>query len=167
MQNSKPERLSPLRALLVGAFLASGLPGLIACGDPSPPEQRVRDFINEIEQLAEDRQFTELVGYIDSDYVDTRGNDKLKVVGLLRAFYLRNQSVHLFVRVDEIRIPEPGHAAATVYVAMSRRPLLESEAVQLPATSMHKVDLELVADGDSYRILQTEWTRASGNDVLF
>lgn len=167
MQNSKPDRLASWRGLPLGAFLAGLLLLIAACADPPPPEQRVRDFIGEIEQLAENRQFTELVGYIDNDYVDTRGNDKLKAAGILRAFYLRNKDVHLFVRIDEIRIPEPDHASATIYVAMSRRPLLESEASKLPATSMHKVDLELVEDGNSYRILQTEWQRARGTDVLF
>lgn len=167
MQNSKPERFASPPRLQLGALLAGLLLLATACSDPAPPEQRVRDFINEIEQLAEDRQFTELVGYIDNDYVDTRGNDKLKAAGILRAFYLRNKDVHLFVRIDEIRIPDPQHASATIYVAMSRRPLLESEAAQLPATSMHKVDMELAADGDSYRILQTEWQRARGADVLF
>lgn len=164
MPNSKPEN-PPSRAAF--ALIITILIITAACSDPPPPEQRVRDFIAELERLAEEREFTELVGYIANDYIDTRGNDKLKAAGILRGFYLRNKSVHLFVRIDEIRIPEPGFAAATVYVAMSRRPLLESEASQLPSTSMHKVDLELVAEGDSYRILQAEWQRARGADVLF
>lgn len=140
---------------------------LSACGEPTPPEQRVRAFIDRAETLAETREFTELAGLISPDYIDSRGNDRLKAIGMLRGFFLRNKSVHLVVRIDEIDIPDPDYARVTLYVAMARRPMLETEAANLPVTNMHRVELELVASGNSYEVLRSEWQRAAATDILF
>lgn len=139
---------------------------LAACGESAPPEERVRAFIAETETLVESRQFTELVDCIAGDYLDERGNDKLKAVAMLRGFYLRYRSVHLLTRIDTIRLPSPEHAVVTVYVAMAQRPFGEDK-IMLPDTDIFRVELELVADGDSYEILQTRWQRASAADIVF
>lgn len=150
MRNWKPELLLLLLVPLAG------------CGEAPPPEARVRAFIAETERLAEERQFTELVDRIAGDYLDNRGNDKLKAAALLRGFYLRNKSVHLLVRIESINLPSPEHAVAAIYVAMGQR-----GGETLPDANVFRVELELVADGDSYEILQTRWQRASAADVIF
>jgi len=159
MRNWKPDTLYIL-LLPVTLFFLGG------CAEPPPPEQRVRQFVEEIETLAEEREFTTLVGYIAGDYLDVRGNDKLKAAGILRAFYLRYKAVHLHLRIADIRTPTPDRAAVTVYVAMAQRAFPESGGT-LPDADFFRVELELAAHGDSYEILQSEWQRASAADVLF
>ena len=146
--------------------LVAGLLALVACGELPPPEQRVRDFINEAEQQVENREFTTLVEHIAGDYLDSRGNDKLKAAAILRAFYLRYKSVHLHMRIAEIRLPSPERASVTIYVAMAQRPFPESGNA-IPDADFFRVDLELAAEGDSYEVLQSEWQRATATDVLF
>lgn len=136
------------------------------CSEPPPPEQRVQQFIEEMETLAEDREFMTIVDHIAGDYLDSRGNDKLKAATTLRAFYLRYKTVHLLTRVEEIRVPSPDRAAVTIHVAMAQRPFPESGSA-LPDADFFRVDLELAAAGDSYEILQSEWQRATAADVLF
>ncbi|HLU61005.1 MAG TPA: hypothetical protein VKZ99_01495 [Gammaproteobacteria bacterium] len=148
-------------ALLVAALL------LAACTDPRSEEQRVRDFLQEVETLAEGRDYMSLVDLIAGDYMDSRGNDKLKAAAILRAFYLRNREVHLYVRPGEISFPSPGFAKVTVHVAMARRPMLESEAARLPVANMHEVQLELLESGDSYEILRSEWQRGNATNLVF
>lgn len=126
----------------------------------------MRAFVAETETLVESREFTELVDRIASDYLDERGNDRLKAVAMLRGFYLRYRSVHLVTRIDAIRLPSPEHAVVTVYVAMAQRPF-GADTITLPDTDIFRVELELVADGDSYEILQTRWQRASAADAVF
>src|SRR5690606_2291139 len=104
---------------------------------------------------------------IAGDYMDSRGNDKLKAAAILRAFYLRNREVHLYVRPGEISFPSPGFAKVTVHVAMARRPMLESEAARLPVANMHEVQLELLESGDSYEILRSEWQRGNATNLVF
>lgn len=155
MRNWKPEFTPLLAAVAMAAALAG-------CGETAPPEARVRAFIAETETLAEDRQFTELVDRIAGDYLDARGNDKLKAAAILRGFYLRNKSVHLLTRVESIEVLSPEHAIATIYVAMGQR---GEEA--LPDADIFRVELELIADGDSYEILQSGWERANAADIVF
>ena len=164
MANSKPEHLIRRLSALVGTLLLAGL--LAACDPPSPPEERVREFITTLETLAENREYTELLDHIAGDYLDSRGNDKLKVAAILRGFYLRNKNVHLLVRIDDIRFPSEERASVTLYVGIARRPMSDEEAAGLPRTNLHRIDMELVEDGDSYEIIQTEWRRAGAGDFI-
>lgn len=146
---------------LVAALLLAG------CSEPPPPELRVRQFIEELEQLAEAREYAGLVGRIAGDYLDEYGNDKLKAAAILRGFYLKNRSVHLLVRVDNVTVPTPERATARIYVAMARQPFADNALAAIPDADMHRIDLELAADGDSWEILQTTWRRAAAANVLF
>lgn len=162
MANWKPElRLLRLSALLLGAILLAG------CGEPEPPEKRVRQFVDTFETLAEAREWTEMVELIDGDYQDPRGNDKLKAAGILRAFFLRNKSVHIFTRIDEISFPAPDLAVVTVYVALARQPITQEAAANIPRTNMHKLTLELSENGDSYTVLSSEWNAAAAGNLVF
>lgn len=155
MANSKPRAAWLLPLLL-----------LAACGSPTPPEQRVRDFVATLETQAENREYTELLDHIASDYLDSRGNDKLKVAAILRGFYLRNKSVHLLVRIGNISFPAEDRASVTLHVGMARSAMSDEDTASLPRTNLHRIDMELVADGDSYEIVQTEWQRASAGDFI-
>lgn len=127
----------------------------------------MRDFVAHFENLAENREWTELVDLIDGDYQDERGNDKLKAAGILRAFYLRNKSVHLLTRIESIDVSSPSYPIVTVYLAMARRPFTEETAANLPRTNMHKLTLELAEDGDSFTILSSRWEQASAGNLIF
>lgn len=147
--------------------LAAACALLTACSEPASPEARVRAFIGEVEQLAEAREYIELVDRIAGDYLDERGNDKLKAAAILRGFYLKNKSVHLLVRIDNVSVATPERASARIYVAMARQPFAADALVSIPDADMHRLDLELAADGDSWEILQATWRRAHAANVLF
>lgn len=164
MANSKHDRFGG-RVTAAVLFLLLSLQ-LSACADSTPPEERVRLFINEIEVLAEEREYTGLLDRIAGDYLDSRGNDKLAVAAILRGFYLRNKQVHLLIRIGDITFPAPDYASVTLYVGMARRPLTEEEEAGMPITNLHRVDIELVEDGDSYEIIQTEWQSAGALDFI-
>jgi hypothetical protein len=160
MANLKHDRCGRLAATALLFLFVAG------CADPTPPEERVRNFIDEVETLAEEREYTELLDRIAGDYLDSRGNDKLNVAAILRGFYLRNKQVHLLIRIGDISFPAPEHASVTVYVGMARRPLTEEEEAGMPITNLHRVDIALVEDGDSYEVIQTEWQTAGALDFI-
>lgn len=150
-----------LSALCLAVLLCGG------CSEPPAPEQRVREFIGEIETLAEAREYGELLERIAGDYLDSRGHDKLAAAGILRAFYLRNKSVHLLIRIGEIHFPAPDRASVTLYLAMARQPFTGEESASMPRTNMHRVEVDLAESGDSYEILQTEWQRAGAGEFIW
>lgn len=145
-------------------YMVTLLLALSACSETAPPEQRVQRFIGQMEARAEQREFKDLVDQLAPDYLDDRGNDKLKAAAILRGFYLRYKSVHLLTRIDSIDVRSPEHASAVVYVAMAQHPFPAEDV--LPDADIFRVELDLVADGDSFEILRSAWTRASAVDLL-
>jgi hypothetical protein len=58
--------------------------------------------------VAEERNVRDLRALIADDYSDKQGLDRKAVENLIRLHVLRQQSIHLFARIREHRIPRSG-----------------------------------------------------------
>ena len=115
-------RPSKLRGLSFGLWAAVVL-ALAACSRQPSPEAEIRELIERAATAAEARDVRDLRAMIADDYADERGLDRKAVENLLRLHVLRQQSIHLFVRVRGIEFPEPDRALASIAVAMVCRNL--------------------------------------------
>src|SRR5262245_53568018 len=98
----------------------SGMPRFVAAslcavvlgrlGAEPSPEERVRAVIGELEAAAAARDSGALRPHLSEAYVDARGNDRRALLGMAAAHFLRNKSVYLLVRVNDVALPEPGRA---------------------------------------------------------
>jgi hypothetical protein len=104
---------SNLAAAGFGFWVAIGL-ALAACSRHSSPEAEIRELIERAATAAEERNVRDLRALIADDYADERGLDRKAVENLLRLHVLRQQSIHLFVRVRGIEFPEPERALVSV-----------------------------------------------------
>ncbi|MCG8434153.1 MAG: hypothetical protein MJA83_08995 [Gammaproteobacteria bacterium] len=139
---------------------------LNACGDPDDPEARIRQFIETAELRVENREFTEIMGMISGDYADSRGNDKFAIVGILRAYFLRHKSIHLFIRIGEIEFLRPDHATVSIQAFMAGTPFSQDEGLRIPDSDFHKFDFELIEDGGDWQLARAEWTRAASAQIF-
>ena len=153
------------RNAVVALLALPALLVLTACTDRTPPEEQVRAFIDEIETLVEERQYLELVERISNDYSDSRGNDRLKIAGILRAYFLRNKNINLIIRIGDITFPGRDFAQTSIDVFMVGRSMSEDDVFRLPKSDFEHFDLDLVRDNDDWRVARAEWTasqRSSG-----
>ena len=148
--------MKPNMALALLVFPA--LLALSACSESTPPEEQVRAFIGEVEILVEQRDYLELLDQISSDYSDSRGNDKLKIAGILRAYFLRNKNINLFISIGEIKFPGTDFAQTSIDVIMAGQAMSESDVFSLPKSDFEHFDLDLVREDDDWRIARAEWT---------
>ena len=78
---------------------------LAACGGPATgPEEALRQWLADAEAAAEDLDRRGLVAMISENYADGRGNDKDSVNKLLRFYFLRQKSVELVMKIDEMTV---------------------------------------------------------------
>ena len=68
--------------------------GLQACGDPpTPPEEAVRQWVADGQQLAEEKDRNALVDMISPTYTDARGNERDDIENMFRIYFLRQHNI--------------------------------------------------------------------------
>jgi len=91
---------------------------LAACGGPSGgPEEALRQWVAEAQTAAGDLDRRSLVAMISENYADARGNDRDAIDKLLRLYFLRQKSVVLVMKIDEMTISDETAAEILLTVA--------------------------------------------------
>jgi hypothetical protein len=137
---------------------------LVACSADSPPEDRVRAVLAELEESAQARDAGEMKQHVSEAYSDGKGNDKRAVAQLVAFHLLRNQSVYLLTRVRSVEIAAPGQARAEVLVAMAGTPIAGPEALLGLRADLYRFDLGLAEEDGVWRVRSADWWPASAGD---
>jgi len=150
------------------AWLAAALWLAAGCGGPEPtPEQQVRAAIADAERAATEHDFGALRDRIAADYRDAAGRDKAGLESILRIHFLRNQRIHLLVRVRELAVDvEAGTATVEALVATAGRPIAGLEGLATLDADLLWVDLGLARREDAWRVTRASWERARLEDLL-
>lgn len=127
---------------------------LAACGSPyAGPEAALRQWIADAETAAEALDRRALVAMVSDNYADARGNDRQAVDKLLRVYFLRQKSVEVVVKIDELTVIDDSAAEILVTAAgvgTSNRAFgLNADAYQFL--------LELEKDDDEWMLISARW----------
>jgi hypothetical protein len=127
---------------------------LTACGSPATgPEEALRQWLADAEAAAEDLDRRGLVAMVSENYADGRGNDKDSVDKLLRFYFLRQKSVELVMKIDELTVIDETAAEILVTAAgvgtTTRALGINADAYQFA--------LELEMDDDEWMLIGARW----------
>ena len=127
---------------------------LAACGGSvTGPEEALRQWLADAEAAAEDLDRRDLVAMVSENYADGRGNDKDSVDKLLRFYFLRQRSVELVMKVDELTVIDETAAEILVTAAgvgtTTRALGINADAYQFA--------LELEKDDDEWMLIGARW----------
>ncbi len=154
------------RAALVRAVLAVLLL-LVACGGEETLEDRVRRFIDEVADTAEDRDWRALGDFVADDYRDDRGLDKPQLVAVGVRYILANQRIFVLERVAVVEAQGPGSARARVYAAIAGRPMSGPQDLLRVTADIYRFDLDLHADADEVlRVHRLDWRAVGPQEFL-
>ena len=139
------------------AGIAFGL--LAACGgDPSTPEQEVRDWIEAMHVAAEAKDRRAIIKRVSEAYVDGRGNSRSDVENILRGVFLRQSSISILPHIESIEIEAGTIAEAVVTVAMAGT---NNSALGLSADA-YRFALELEKSGNEWLLIAAQWGELGG-----
>ena len=134
---------------------------LTACGGPSSgPEQRLRQWIENAEVAAEEKDRRGLLSMISENYADARGNDHSAIDGMLRFYFLRQQTVSLVTKIDEISVS--GGTAADVVLTVGMAGTNNGESGF--TADAYRFHFELENDGDDWVLIGAKWAEL-GRDL--
>ena len=159
------ERSITIHWVLTTLFVAALVSG--ACSsDRDNPEKQVRSLLERGEAAAEQKEAGTLRQMISEKYSDSQGQDKKAIEGILRYYFLRHQTIHLFTRIREIAFPAPDHARADMMVAMAGQPIANVGELERLQADLHRFEINLVREQGEWKVTQAEWRRAEIGDFL-
>jgi hypothetical protein len=131
---------------------------LAGCGPSTGPEEAVRLWVDDAETAAENRDRGALLAMIAESYADARGNGKADIEQMLGIWFLRNRSIVLASKIDNVTIM--GGTAATVLLTAG----MAGTSDGLPGVSADawRFELELASDGDDWRLIGARWGELGG-----
>lgn len=137
-----------------------------ACSSGDSPEAQVRALLAQGEAAAEKKESAVLRQMVSEKYSDSQGQDKKAVDAILRYYFLRNQSIHLFTRIRQISFPQPDLAQADVMVAMAGQPISGAEELERMRADLHRFEITLARESGEWKVIRAEWRRAEFADFL-
>jgi hypothetical protein len=147
-----------LPALLTMALFAG------ACSKSETPEAQLRALVAAAEVAAEKKEIGVLRGMVSDHYADSQGQDKRAVEGVLRFYFLRNQSIHLLTRTSSVTFPEKDRALAVVYVGMAAQPVTNVDELERLRADLFRFEITFVKEDGDWRARSAEWRRVEFTD---
>lgn len=160
-QNRDKEKRSVWIVMLAVFFSVS------ACSSgKDSPETQVRTLIKQAESAAEKKDSGTLRRLVSEKYSDSQDRDKKIVESIFRFYFLRNEAIHLFTRVQQISFPRPDVAQAVVMVAMAGQPVSTAEELERVRADLHRFEITLALENAEWKVVRAEWRRAEFADFL-
>lgn len=131
------------------------------CGGPQGgPEEQLRDWVARAEQAAENKDRGELMDMISPAYTDPRGNSRDDIGNMLRFYFLRQNSIALLTRIDQITVHGGTAADLALQVGLAGT---DDNLLGFDADA-YRVEMELELDDDQWRLISAKWGQI-GEDV--
>ena len=130
------------------------------------PEAQVRALITQAESAAEKKDSGTLRRFVSEKYSDSQSQDKKAIEAILRYYFLRNETIHLLTRVQQINFPNPDVAQAVVMVAMAGQRISNAEELKRVRADLHRFEITWMREKGEWRVTRAEWRRAEFSDSL-
>jgi len=140
----------------LGRYLMAGIlcTGLAACGGPAPgPEQAIRAWVSQGEELAEAKDRGALVDMISESYTDARGNDRDEIENMFRFYFLRQNKVALITNIEELNVYGDSAAQLILTVGMAGT----SEGTFGFSADAYRFELEFELEDDEWLLTSGRW----------
>lgn len=139
---------------------------LQGCGGDADPETRIREMLAAGEQAVESRSLGRVEELVSSGYRDESGRVRKDVMRLFAGYFLRNQSIHLLVQVQEIRLQGEERAEVSLVAAVGRRQAEDLRQLAGISADIFRLDLRLRREGDDWLVASGRWRRVDMGDFL-
>ena len=131
-----------------------------ACSDDGSPEDQIRSLIDSAVQAAEDRSLDGLSDLMHADFIDQQGNNRQQLGKLLRLYFFRHKSIHLFTRIDSIEMLSANQASVSLHVATTGTVISDVNALSSLSARIYRFELQLIKQGDWF-LRHASWKPAS------
>jgi len=135
------------------------LAALAACGEPaSEPEAELRAWVATGVESAENKERRDLMSMVSPAYADARGQEKSDIENILRVYFLRQHSIALLPKINEITLYDDTAASVDLTVGLAGT----NDGVLGFSADAYRFELELEKDGDEWELISARWGELGG-----
>jgi hypothetical protein len=135
------------------------LAALAACGEPaSEPEAELRAWVATGVESAENKERRDLMSMVSPAYADARGKEKSDIENILRVYFLRQHSIALLPKINEITLYDDTAASVDLTVGLAGT----NDGVLGFSADAYRFELELEKDGDEWELISARWGELGG-----
>ena len=132
---------------------------LAACGEPaSEPEAELRAWVATGVEFAENKQRRDLMSMVSPAYADARGKEKSDIETMLRLYFLRQNSIALLPKINEITLYDDTAASVDVTMGLAGT----NDGVLGFSADAYRFELEVTKDGDEWQLISARWGELGG-----
>ncbi|MGB5224353.1 MAG: hypothetical protein WBM38_04555 [Arenicellales bacterium] len=132
------------------------------------PQEQIQKTISAMEAAVEQRSLDSVKELVSSDYKDEWNGNRRAALRSLMFYFQGHQSIHLLTRTSDIELADDGKSAsAIVYVGMAGKPVEKSEYLIDMNADLYRFDVDLVTDGDEWRVISASWQPARPENFDF
>jgi hypothetical protein len=143
-------------------YIAAGLvcTWLAACGGPAEgPEEAIRSWVRQGQEFAEAKDRRELVDMISPAYTDGRGNSRDDIENMFRLYFLRQNSVALITRIEELNVYGDTAAELILTVGMAGT----NDGTFGFSADAFRFEMEFELDDDEWLLTSARWGELGGD----
>ena len=138
---------------------------VLACSDNAiSPEDEIRQFIEAGVEAGENRSVDDLSELIHPDYSDQSGYNRKQLGKLLRVYFFRHKTIHLFTRIDEIELLTDNEANVRLHVAMAGTVISDVNALSSLSARIYRFELQLFKQQE-WLLRHASWAPANIADL--
>ena len=153
-----------LAGMLRPLLLSVSVLALACSSKPRDPEAEVRAAVEALEEAVEARDVGLVKDLLADGYQDDRRNDKRALVSTLQFLFLRKQSIHVLVTINDIELVGEDRATVALVAAAAGVPIANASVLaKLSSADIFDMRFDMVRDGGDWKVTGAKWKRASGD----
>jgi len=134
------------------------VPILAACGSADSASE-LRELIETTEIAAEERQTSYFRGLLADRYTDGGGNDRERMIDIIRGYFLTHQSLEIVLRIESIELIGTDVAEVSLLAGVLGQRAGASLLSGLDGR-LYDLELELVEEGGDWQVIGARWERS-------
>jgi hypothetical protein len=133
---------------------------LLACGGPvTGPEESLRQWVEQGQHAADEKDRSTIVDMISPAYIDGRGNSREDIEKILLAYFFRMNDIALMTRIEELSVIGETAAELVLTVGMAAT----HDGTLGFSADAYRFEMELERDGDDWLLLGAKWGELGGD----
>ena len=139
---------------------------LISCSGSENPEVEINEYIAVAEKNFETKSTGALKKLISENYHDSKNFSRQDIARIIAGYFLRHPSIYVLTNTRDIALTDNQTTAyATLYVAVSREPLLETD-LELVQAECYRLEAELQREGGDWLLRSAALSSISATEFI-